>query len=103
MKIFQKINTPDAFQQRLQDAIANSFSRLETLPQLDSNIVTDIELIAGGDNDVIHKLNRPIIGWQIIRQNAAAIVYESPTANPQPSAAVILRTTVNCTVSILFF
>jgi hypothetical protein len=103
VKIFQKIFTEDKLQQRLQDSIANSFSVLEQLPQLDSNIVTDVNLIAGGDNEVVHKLNRPIQGWHIVRIDAAAIVYESSTVNVQPSAVVIFRTTVNCKVSILFF
>ena len=103
MKIFQRIYTQDPLQQRLQDSIANSFSVLEKLPQLDSTIVENVALIAGGDNDVVHRLNRPIVGWQIIRINAAATVYESDTENTQPSAVVLLKTTVNCTVSILFF
>ena len=103
MKIFQKIFTQDPTQQRFQDNVANSFSVLEKLPQLDSNIVTDVSLIAGGDNQVVHKLDRPIQGWQIIRIDAAAIVYESATVNVQPSAVVIFNTTVNCKVSILFF
>lgn len=103
MRTFQKIYTTDALQQRLQDNIANSFNQFEQLPQLDSLIVKDVVLSAAGDNIVSHKLNRPIQGWQIIRLNANAVIYESTTVNNQPSSVVILKTTANCTVSILFF
>jgi hypothetical protein len=103
VKRFQKIFTDDPLQQRLQDSIANSFNAFETLPQLDSVLVENITLFAGGDNQVNHNLKRKLIGWQIIRQNAAAIVYESDTTNTQPSSVIILKTTIDCTVSFIFF
>lgn len=103
MRRFQKIFTDDPLQQRLQDSIANSFNNFETLPQLDSTIVENIQLFAGGDNEVVHDLKRKLQGWQIIRQNAAAIVYESDTENVQPSSVIILKTTIDCTVSFIFF
>lgn len=103
MRIFKKIFTDDPLQQRLQDAIALSFSQFEKLPQLDSVIIEDIDLTIAVDNQVQHSLQRRVIGWQIIRINAAATVYESPTVNTLPSSTIILRTTANCKVSILFF
>lgn len=103
MRVFRKIFTDDPLQQRLQDSIAQSFSQLEKLPQLDSVIVKNVTLSAAIDNLVEHKLGREIVGWQIIRQNANAVVYESSTVNTTPSAFVILRTSAACTVTILFF
>jgi hypothetical protein len=103
MRVFRKIFTEDPLQQRLQDSIAQSFAQFEKLPQLDSVIVKNIALSAAVDNAVEHKLGREIIGWQIIRQNANAVVYESPTVNTTPSSFVILRASATCTVTILFF
>ena len=103
MRTFQKIFTPDPLQQRLQDNIANSFNQIEKLPQLDSTIVKDVVLSGAVDTFVEHKLARPIQGWQVIRQNANAVVWESSTTNEQPSSLVILRASATCTVSILFF
>jgi hypothetical protein len=103
MRVFRKIFTDDPLQQRLQDSIAQSFSQFEKLPQLDSVIVKDITLSAAVDNNVEHKLGREIVGWQVIRQNANAVVYESSTINTTPSSFVILRTSATCKVSILFF
>lgn len=103
MRVFQKIYTGDPLQQRLQDNIAKSFSVIEKLPQLDSVIVKDVVLSAAIDNAVEHKLGRAIQGWQIIRQNANAVVWESATVNTTPSSFVILRASATCTVSILFF
>lgn len=103
MKIFKKIFTDDPLQQRLQDSVAASFSQFEKLPQLDSVIIEDVALTVAVDNQVQHSLQRRVVGWQIIRINAGAIVYESPTINTLPSSTIILRTTANCTVSILFF
>jgi len=103
MRVFRKIFTEDPLQQRLQDSIAQSFAQFEKLPQLDSVIVTNVALSGAVDNAVEHKLGREIIGWQIIRQNANAVVYESATVNTAPSSFVILRTSATCTVTILFF
>lgn len=103
MRVFRKIFTDDPLQQRLQDSIAQSFAQFEKLPQLDSVIVKDITLSSTIDNLVEHKLGREIVGWQIIRQNANAVVYESSTINTTPSSFVILRASAACTVTILFF
>jgi len=103
MRLFRKIFTDDPLQQRLQDSIAQSFQQFEKLPQLDSVIVKDITLSSAIDNLVEHKLGREIVGWQIIRQNANAVVYESTTINTTPSSFVILKASATCTVSILFF
>ncbi len=103
MRVFQKIYTEDALQQRLQDNIANSFNQFEKLPQLDSVIVKDVVLSSTIDNVVEHKLSRPVQGWQVVRQNANAVVYESSTTNTAPSSVILLRASASCTVSILFF
>lgn len=103
MRIFKKIYTDDPLQQRLQDAIANSFNQFEKLPQLDSVIIEDVVLKAGIDNQVQHTLQRRVVGWQIIRLNANAVVYESTTTNTLPSSVILLRTSADCTVTILFF
>lgn len=102
MRIFQKIFTQDSLQQRLQDNIANSFNQFERLPQLDSTIVKDVA-ITTNDTFVEHRLGREVQGWQLVRQNANAVVYESSTVNAQPSSTIILKASANCTVSILFF
>jgi hypothetical protein len=103
MRIFKKIFTDDPLQQRLQDAVALSFNQFEKLPQLDSVIVENVTLSSAVDNNVSHTLNRPIQGWQLIRQDSNAVVWESSTVNTAPSSIIILRASANCKVSILFF
>lgn len=103
MQIFRKIYTEDLLQQRLQDSVASSFQYFEKLPQLDSVIVENVVLTSGVDNQVEHKLNRKIVGWQIIRKNANADVWESSTANNIPSSVIILRSSATVTVSFIFF
>jgi hypothetical protein len=103
VRIFRKIFTEDPLLQRIQDAIAASFQQFEKLPQLDSVIIKDITLASGIDNQVEHKLSRPIQGWQIIRKDANANVWESTTVNTTPSATIILRTSATVKVTILFF
>lgn len=103
MRIFRKIFTDDPLQQRLQDSIAQSFQQFEKLPQLDSVVVSNITLASGIDNQVEHKLGRPILGWQIIRKDANADVWESSTVNTAPSSFVILKASANVTVSFIFF
>lgn len=103
MRIFRKIYTDDLLQQRLQDSIAASFQQFETLPQLDSVIVEDVTLLPNQDNVVEHKLARKLIGWQIIRQDAQADVWESSTVNSAPSSSIILRSSAIVKLSFIFF
>lgn len=103
MQIFRKIYTDDLLQQRLQDSVAASFQYFEKLPQLDSVIVQDVILSSGIDNAVEHKLNRKLTGWQIIRKDANADVWESSTVNSTPSKTIILRSSATVKLSFIFF
>lgn len=91
-------------------ATANFESAMETCwnsillnPLLQNiNIVSNIS-ISTADNHITHGLNRPFVGWIVIRNNANITVYESTTANNLTSAIIILKASGSGTISILFF
>lgn len=103
MKKLKKVFTENEAVQALQDNVADYVTQLDVLPQLDSHIISEVTLNSAVDNIVPHELGRLIQGWQLVRQNANAVVWESSTVNENPKSYVILRSSATCTVSILFF
>ena len=103
MKKLKKHFTQDQDISAVQDNVADYLNQLDRLPQLDSHIIRDVVLNSAVDNQVAHELNRNIEGWQIIRKNANAVVWESSTTNPSPTKFVLLRASAACKVTILFF
>jgi hypothetical protein len=103
MKKLKKHFTSDQDISAVQDNVADYLNQLDRLPQLDSHIIADITLNSAVDNAVAHELGRNIEGWQIIRKNANAVIWESPTVNESPTKLVLLRASAACKVTILFF
>lgn len=87
---------------RLQDALAEAFVALGRVPLLDVNIVREQQLFTGV-NTVSHGLDRPILGWLIVDRNSGAQIYRVRTPTEIPARNVVLQTSADVIVSILFF
>lgn len=90
--------------QNLNDAVQRVFNSLYPNPLLaNPQLVKNITFIAGSDLWVDHKMGREIQGYIVVRSNAAAKIYTSPTSNTLATVRVCLRSDVNASVDILFF
>ncbi len=72
------------------------------LPIVDSIILKNIHL-AIGDTSVDHKLSRKLIGWIVIRQRAAASIFDYQDINKTPTLTLALHSDADVIVDLLVF
>lgn len=66
-------------------------------PALQSQVLNDVSLI-NGTNTINHGLGRKLQGWKIVRQRAAASIYDQQDTNSMPDLTLILVS--NAVVSV---
>ena len=102
MHKIQRINTPNRILNMIQDNIANIVEPIASSPILDNVILEKVSLKTGS-NSVVHKLNRKVIGWFIIRQRSAGTVYDTQDTNPDPQIYLRLTASANIVVDLYIF
>ena len=75
-KKYAKINVSDYELSRVQDAVNDFCDQFALIPFLNGVFVKDMDLIAGQDNLVETKLQRPWRTWTLMRKNAQSDVWE---------------------------
>jgi hypothetical protein len=100
IKPFRTINAKDPDLMRVQDSIRDTFASIVRVALLNGNAVEAV--LGTSPVEVSHGLNRPILGWFIVRQNAQAAVWE-PSASDTPSKTLRLEASAAVTVTITFF
>jgi hypothetical protein len=71
-------------------------------PQNQSLILKDVSLI-NGTNTIRTNLDQKLQGWKIVRQRAAASIYDAQDGNPNPATSLILVSNANVVVDIEVF
>lgn len=56
-----------------------------------------------GNNQIAHKLNRPLTGWYIVRQKTPSTVVEYTDQRPQNNIFLYINSTADCVVDIYVF
>lgn len=87
---------------QLQTNWAQQINPVINNPISKSLILKDVEL-AIGVNTINHLLGRKLQGWQIVRQRAAAGLYDNQDSNPSPALTLVLVSTAAVAVDILVF
>jgi hypothetical protein len=67
-----------------------------------ANILDDVPLKTG-NNVINHKLGRKLKGWRIIRQDAAASIYDAQATNQSPDLTLVLISSAPCLLSLEVF
>lgn len=78
------------------------FTSLLTKTQLDSLILTQIQLQTGS-NTFPHTLGRTLTGWQIIRMRSHATVWDNQDNNTMPTVNLVLVSDAPVIVDLLVF
>lgn len=103
MQSFRLFSTSDRDVMALQANMRDFANDVTALNLLNYVLIRDINLVTGQINKVNHKLNRPIVGYFIVRKNAAADVWDSQEQNDLNKSTLDLNTTADCKVSIIIF
>lgn len=88
----------------LDRVVAAISSALEALGDVVNNdkVVTQRLVAAAGDQKVFHGLGSAPKAWDLIDQDANAVVWRSATVNPTPQDYLLFRTTADVNVTIRF-
>lgn len=86
---------------RLQDNVIRAVNPLSGSAVVDGVLIGPISLTTSFQ-PVAHKLGRQYRGWQVIRTNASATVWEDFTWNAQ-DATIYMRASATCTVYLWVF
>lgn len=68
---------------------------------LDGVLIKNIDLVAGVDNIISHKLNRNLLGWIIIKKNTQSDIWEK--SGDFSKKNLILNCSADTTISIWIF
>lgn len=56
-----------------------------------------------GSNTINHRLDAKLQGWQIVRQRAAASIYDNQDSNQTPELTLTLISSANVVVDLVVF
>jgi len=101
VKFFQ-INTQNHDLSRVQDNISRALEPLYNTPTLGGNLLQQVSLLTG-INTINHKLGRNLVGWQIVRQRAAASIYDDQDNNLTPNLTLSLISSAPVVCDIYVF
>lgn len=60
------------------------------------------QAIGTGDTKVFHGLGHQVETWEIVDQNANAVIWQSPTVNATPETFILLKASAPVTASVRF-
>ncbi len=104
MQQYVTTNSSQRDVQEVENSVLRVFNSLYNNPLLNGpSLVKAQVFVANAPTTVFHKLGRQVNGYIVTNSNAPAIVYQSTTTNIAPTAQILLVSTVNATIDILFF
>lgn len=95
--------TADRQFNQYQQALKAALAPFTSTPMSSPSLLTSITLKAGSNNVIPHGLNRPLVGWQIVRIRSQATVWDSQDSNTDKAQTLILNTSANVVVDLVVF
>ena len=99
---FQVINTSTPDLGTVQQNLVRTLNPIFNTPTLGGNLLTSQSLNVGA-NVINHGLGRNLNGWQLVRQRAAAQIFDSQDDNKTPNLTLALNSTAAVVVDIYVF
>jgi len=103
IRAYRKIRSKVTDLVQVQENIEQTFKSVLSVPLLNGRLLTDIQLITGQTNRVEHKLGRNMIGYIIVRKNAAATIYDTKSSKVADQGFLLLSTSTNTITDIWIF
>lgn len=86
----------------LQNNWTRTLNPLIANPLNQGSILKNVALTTG-TNVVNHLLGQKLQGWQIVRQRAAAAIYDNQDTNQSPQLTLVLVSSANVSVDLMVF
>jgi hypothetical protein len=85
-----------------QDKIREYFSQISQIPFMNGVQIENVTL-ASGDNTIYHGLKRPVVGYFILSQSAAATIYDKINSSSERKEKLILNSSASVVISLWVF
>jgi hypothetical protein len=102
MALLPQFQSDDRTFQMMQNQWAAQINPILANPSNNSLILKDISLVTGS-NTINHKLGRKLQGWKIVRQRAAASLYDTQDSNQLADRTLVLVSSANVVVDLEVF
>lgn len=102
MASLPQFQSDDRTFQMMQNQWATTLNPIITRAQNNSLILKSISLQSGA-NSINHLLGRKLQGWKIVRQRAAASIYDDQDSNPTPNLTLALVSDADVVVDLEVF
>jgi len=86
----------------MQTSWASKINPVLLSPPNNSLILKQVQLVIG-QNAINHRLGQRLQGWNIVRKRAAADIYDTQDANPNPTLTLWLVSDANVVCDIEVF
>ena len=86
----------------MQQDLHNKVNPILSNPSNNSSILQNV-LLTTGSNVINHKLGKPLQGWKIVRQRAAASIYDNQDSNQTPALTLILVSSAAVSIDLEVF
>lgn len=103
MRRFKKLHTENRETKKIQSNVDEALIPVLNKPIIDGALLQSCELRSDRLNEVAHGLNRPLLGWIIVRKNGVSDIYDLQDENNNKEKTITLRCTQDVTVDIWVF
>jgi hypothetical protein len=97
-----QVQTDDRNTNQFQSNVTSVLNPILGNPLLYGSLLTSVAL-ASGDNTINTGLNRKLQGWFLVRQRAAASIYDKQDSNTTPQLTLVLNASTAVTVDLYVF
>jgi hypothetical protein len=102
LRAVASVNTSDNVINRVQDNVLAGLKAVAQSPILGGALLKGV-VLAVGDNTIRHGLGSALSGWTVVRQRAAATIYDKQDSNTIPASTLVLNSSAAVTVDLYVF
>ena len=97
-----QFQSDDVTMQLLQNKWAAILNPIIANPATNASILKNVQLLTGL-NTIPHLLGKELQGWVVVRQRAAANIYDTQDTNQMPRLTLLLNASAPVTVDLMVF
>jgi len=103
LRRYERIPTQDETLSRIQERVEDAFLPVSDSKILDGHLIEGQALASGTTSEIAHSLGRKLIGYIVVKRNAAQHVYDTQETNDTPDKTLYLTAGGTVTVDLWVF
>ena len=103
LRRYERIPTRDETLNRVQERVEDALLPVSSAKILDGHILENQSLASGTTSEIAHSLGRNLIGYIVVKRDAAHHVYDTQDTNDTPDKTLYLTASGTVTVDLWVF